>query len=365
MGERTRVVPQLREVAAWLARFSASFRERLLGTDPKVLLRADPASLAEAEREVLVEALLGGVRSMEIERWDRRMRSNYTALRHPSLLPQLRSAILGTGEEPFVRQVACDVAGACELDELAPELIEIAFDDDCDLQVRDAALSAAGKLGAPEQLARLRPLALEEIEVDEDDELKGQALSILWPDHLSAEELFSALRAPRRRDLLGAYKGFLWRLDEVLRPEDLPAALDWAREAPAEYVPIEALPELREKILILAWPRLRERPELVEPFAAAIVPLLRNHFNLSSSEGRRNDPPFLKGDATRRKVVESLVERIVAEELRAVDLLTGHGGLIDPTDAEWLISWLEAEIGSEREPVLVELTSSSDDGSRR
>jgi hypothetical protein len=110
-----RVVPQLHEVATWLAGLSPAFHRELLEADPLVLLRAEPGGLDDSEKAQVIDALLAGVRRYEIERWDRRMRGNYSALAHPAISEQLSSVIIDGTEDPTVREVACDLAAACEV----------------------------------------------------------------------------------------------------------------------------------------------------------------------------------------------------------------------------------------------------------
>jgi hypothetical protein len=85
-----RVVPQLSEIAAWLASQSPPFVQRLVETDPAVLLRGEPRQLSDEDRARLVEAFLVAVSRREIDRWDRAVRGGEGALFHPGLADQLR-----------------------------------------------------------------------------------------------------------------------------------------------------------------------------------------------------------------------------------------------------------------------------------
>lgn len=73
------------------------------------------------------------------------------------------------------------------------------------------------------------PFAKNEMGADPNDELKGYALRILWPGHLTANELF-ALLTPPNPGFVGAYVMFLTRtLPDTLKVADLPVALAWTK----------------------------------------------------------------------------------------------------------------------------------------
>ena len=68
------------------------------------------------------------------------------------------------------------------------------------------------------------------------DELKGYALQALWPDHLTADELFDALSPPKtRKTRCYAYEEcsvFGGGIVDELQPVDLPVALRWVAAQP-------------------------------------------------------------------------------------------------------------------------------------
>ena len=285
-GGQLRVVPQLREVATWLANISGEFFAQLLERDPTVLLRADPAGLDAEGRRRLVDALIVGVGSYEVDRWDRRMRAVYPRLVHPGLAEQLRDVIVDANAPSRSRQVACDVAGACELASLETDLVELALRPDADAQVRLAALSALGRYASGDARKRLRPLATNALADDPDDELKGAALSAVWPAQMTADELVAALTPPKRADLYGMYQSFLrTRALEGLSGDDLPIALQWAATLPVEHFPTDALSELREGLLIRAWAMV-EDPTLTGPYVDVVISLLSRNANLLSHRAR-------------------------------------------------------------------------------
>src|SRR6185436_19456743 len=108
-----KVVPELHEVAAWLAGMSPGFFEALAHSDPEVLLRSDFAKVGEADRETLVSTLLEMLDKKKIldnRLWDRR---TCQSLEHPKLTAQLRPYIGGREKYFMARRAAITIAEAC------------------------------------------------------------------------------------------------------------------------------------------------------------------------------------------------------------------------------------------------------------
>jgi hypothetical protein len=356
IGGRLRVVPQLREIAVWLAGISAEFHRELLENDPGVLLRADPAGLDDAERERLIEALFAGVRSMELDRWDRRIRAGYPKLRHRALVTQLRSVVLDTSEDTRVRQVACDIVGACALGELAGEFADLALDSDCDLHVRIAATTALESIGEPREGERISTLATEPLPEDEEDELKGAALRVVWPDALSASKLLASLRQPKRKNLLGLYKSFLFsNVVEHLDTPDLPMALAWAAKLPVEHYPTDALSDLRDELLAKAWPLLTHDERVLDAYVETVVPLLCGRVEMLSRLAREKHPEAFTERAGRRRLLARLIPFVTDDELPFTAIVFSTPPLLKADDMDWLIEQLEAAVGGEREEALARL----------
>lgn len=345
-----RVVPQLREIATWLAALDEHFFRRLLDQDPTVLLRADPTGLDDDGRRRLVDALLAGVSNHEVERWDRRQREGYGRLVHPGLPDQLRGVIFDSAATPFARQVACDVAGVCELVELEGELVDLAVDVSVDMQVRIAALSAQRAWPAGPERGRLRPLALESAVDDRDDELKGAALRVLWPDLLSAEELFGCLTSPKRESLFGLYKGFfLTELLEELDPADLPTALRWAAQLPVDHRNLEPLSDLREQLLIKAWPHLQAESPVLTPFVEVVATLLEGEGALLEHQKVEANPDVFAERAKRHLVLSELFARAPMGQFASYEIVQSRPPLLRGEDADWLVEQLKAAKSGEAE----------------
>ncbi len=355
-GATGKLVPQLREVAVSLAELSPEFEATLLDRDPLVLLRSEPRGLDNGGRERAVEALMEGARDLAVDRWDRRLRRTFSSLSFPGLVDLLGSILADGTDSPWARQIACDLAAGCGLVALAPALTDLAFDPSTDLQVRVAATSALGDLADEAQLERVRPLATEPLDEDEDDELKAAALRILWPGVIGVEELVASLTEPKREHFIGGYRMFLAReLVDGLETGDLATMLRWASGVPVSHFGTDELSTLREEVFVAAWPAIVVDRNIREAFLDALVPLLRENVNLLSHSVLTDHPEVFVERAARRSLVEGLVPLMAAGELTLVNVLFAVPRLLTADDFDWLLEELRAARGTELERPFAEL----------
>jgi hypothetical protein len=199
-------------------------------------------------------------------------------------------------------------------------------------------------------LQRLRSLLYLDRKEDPDDQLRGHALEALWPEHISAEELFRSLTPLRRSNLYGQYKNFIRTyLPATLREDHLPAALEWVKEqAPTHlHSDSDVLEELADQILIRVW-QTKPQGTMLGHLADCVLLRVENHVPIV---GRENKPELSnlirENEEQRRALVLALLERITSE--KQLWSLWHYGRpLISPVDVTWLLDWLVRGQGSER-----------------
>jgi hypothetical protein len=142
IGNHRRVPPQLHEVAAWLATMRADVFDRLLESDPAVLLRSDLGSVSTSDRRRLVEALLAAADDREVP-LSFTSPGTFRHLAHPTLSNQLRPVFQSAGQFPGRAELAARIAGETGLRELAMPLAAIAGDSTAMPRLRYAAAGAS------------------------------------------------------------------------------------------------------------------------------------------------------------------------------------------------------------------------------
>lgn len=230
----------LRETATWLVAIAPTSNGWLARLDPEALAPYSSVINDDAVREVIVDGLLLRAPSLELSNrsWQR-ARWN---LRHPGLHLQLAD-ILTAGREPsdwdaMARvRLAIRLAEGAEAPELAPALLAVAEGDAWAPHTRRAAAAAAYSCDRPLAASRLTSLLARFSDrawattADPDDELRGELLDLLWPEHIATSDVLGHLRPRRRSNLIGSYAMFLRRFGTSVRGEDLATTLAWALQA--------------------------------------------------------------------------------------------------------------------------------------
>ena len=342
-----KVIPQLRQVAAWIATLSPEMFQRLTTTDPEVLLYSDVTRADENGRRKLVESLLDLFDREELLDTDWALRREYRKLNHTKLADQLRLFITNQAKGTLVRRVAVQIAEACQLREVSQELLTVALDNSADIQIRIPAAYAIARVGDEATRAQLRPLVEGKSGDDPKDELKGCALQALWPDLITFEELLALLTPPKSSSWIGAYRIFLRRkLADGIQPADLPIALNWVTSLePKHRSSFEHFPDR----IILKGVQYVEDPDIVASLAATVVSRLRKGPNIVDSLLEDEFQKTLKtmGEA-RRKLIRKMLRHLTGSSNGTVWLVFGATPLLGSEDVPWLIDLFD-EVENERQ----------------
>ena len=333
----TKIVPQLSETAAWIAIGNRSLFEEIMSGDPLVLLRSDVATTDDQLKARFIARLLNGFDDEEMDDSDWGLRDYYANLKHPQLADQLEPFIRDRTKNRVTRRFVVDIAEKCRETGLLKALLAIALDPSDDAHIRAQAAHAILIIGDRSAYESLKPLALGLAGPDPDDELRGNALTALWPNRLiTADELFAALEQPQNPSLIGAYRIFLKvEFPNHLQKDDLEAALRWCRkqaalpDMPGELDQFEnAVSEiLRKSLSCLA------DPKIVAAIADCLAALIehRDHAPIKGELFESLETP------ARRKIIEALIPKLCNPEEAAFYLVFGHVSLLQAGDFNWLL----------------------------
>jgi hypothetical protein len=235
-----KVVPQLRETAAWLAALNRDVGEALIVKDPATFFASDTAPVSAKERQSLVRMVL---KLFDDEKLHdiRLVRPAAGRLGYAGVEEDLAPFIREEWRSELSRRAAVLLAEFTHTTGLQQDLVRLALDEDGPPKLRVAAARAVKEIGDASSRAALRPLAASS-DRDDDDELKGNALFATWPDHLTADELFENLMPPKRYEFIGAYRQFLSSdFAKAVRPHERIRALEWAETKITRSVKIDPL----------------------------------------------------------------------------------------------------------------------------
>ncbi len=341
-GDITRpVVPQLAELAGWLASMSRQVFRHLMTTDPVVLLRSDAATADNADRAALIEAVLQKLDDVEVDDREWSLRERCARFMHPGLVAQLQPYIVDKTKDVVARRAAIDIAEAGELDDLQDTLVAVALDTSDVHHIRDQAAHAIAEIGDDAHRRQILPLVTADEAEDPDDQLRGCAMRALWSRRLIAlDDLLAAIRSPRRQSFMGSYDLFMVQ-DFVtqLTPDEIPRVLDWLCNH-HEDDPDDSsvgLRRLSDSVVSLAVERLDDASTRVA-LAKYALQKLEERDSVYSSLADDAEPKKLREDRDRRrKLVHEIVRQMNSVEKDAAFLVRSPSALVTNDDLRWLL----------------------------
>ena len=332
------LIPPLAIIGAWAASLNPELRASLIATDPWTLLRGDLSKWAATDLAALVASLLAYVEQGRFYEYFFGVSETYERLKHPGLAAQLRATLTDRARRPITRRSSLAIAERCELKELQRELLEAALDQTEDPMVRAGAVAALRQCGDASVPVQVLAMLQAGIGSDPHTEIRGYALDLLWPDHITADQLF-ALLAPSDEHYVGSYAHFLFELPGALTTEHLRPALTWA----TEYINTSNLMgEFRDKtladaIMFKAWEAF-EDPTLTGLFLEPVAARLHQGGALCRGTDVKANEAFVErlrtGTSRRREFVLHLCQRHM-DRLAALPYI--HAGFVRSEDFEWLV----------------------------
>lgn len=333
------LVPQLAVVTAWIASISKDVRQALIESEPMVLLRGDLTNWIEQDLASLVASLMTALEHNRAHDFSIGISEFYARLNHPTLASQLRPYIQDASKNATSRRTAILIAQRCNVKELKPELLSLALDTSADPHLRARAVHALGTCGDDTVPAYMLRLARGELGPDPQDEIKGYALEILWPEHLSAHDLFGLITPPTE-GYFGAYAMFLTAtLPKSLPVAELPAALAWATSfvSRASHNGNFQLGSFADSIFLRAWKNL-DQPGVIAPLVSYVFACLNQGNELFRGTGYREAETFLedlKSDTSQRKRFLLAVAQRILTRIDIYHLM--RAGLLRTDDLLWLL----------------------------
>lgn len=354
--EEERLIPQLREVAAWMAALDSVALEQLLGWEPEMVLGADRLKLTSEQTDLVVAAMLTPEVAESFVLGSPRLLRNLRAIDHPGLASVLRGPLGDRGAPESVRQMAVSIARACERRDLEQELLGVAFDAKAAPALRAHAAVALGEVGSDEARRELIPLAKDSTPGDKFRQVQGAALSVAFPSFLDLEETLAILTEPVEPAPKSNYVIFLRQvLPGHIAPDGLPTALRWAEQVQPQLTEPDEFNRLVNKILRLAWPRLQE-PQIADLTVRVIHKRLEYgvklfgplHANSFEPHFDEDEEAFFEHTDSRRILVRGLVGRIAEKsgerpEVLIIDNL--FRDLVRDEDRDWVLERHAEEAG--------------------
>lgn len=334
------VIPQLIELAAWVAGDQSEFFTHLIDADPPALLRSGLVLATPDQKSRLVARLLDLASDNQF--FDESVYRRFWAdLKHSRLADQIKNVLELPNQGLMVRRVAIDIAKACRLPELISTFLDILKAQEGDRYFRSSVADALCACTPDDRLAELEPLARGEVGPDPDRSILGHALQRLIPTHWSVTDALPFIGKTFSSNYIGSYWRALCEMSEHLEDHDILPGLRASQSWNGGYSP-----HSRQRKFSMAL--LMRGLELIDD--PAICAELVNLWNVKARDfrqffrtGEREDSDFanLKNEP-RRKWIAAILESSASDPDDSIDKLSWDTyRLLKPDDFLWLLGNLQ------------------------
>jgi len=345
--ERPEVITRsLQTVGAWLAALRPSVLDRLVKTQPEVLMESDMAAQDEAVRAAVCESLLrqydrGALFSYRLDS------TAYRPLAHEALAKQLRPYLEDKTRNEAVRSVAALIAWGSRRPDVLPLLCSLATDPSELYSLRLRAVHALADIKDRDSLQRLRPLCRLPAEQDPDDEMAATILSALWDcELLTPEEAFGSLRQPRRSNVIGGFHILPLRFARSLPVAALPTALEWMtrqdRSSSLSYSVLNACQTMAAQAI-----KNIDAPGVLPALAQVVQRRLQLHDHPLFLENPR-DKDSVPTQTVRRKLILAVMENVTDPDELPSQWVLPPGRWLGAEDEGWLLDLVKTAPTSHR-----------------
>ncbi len=314
-----KLIPQLYEIAAWLAGYRKDVFDYIAQIEPETLLRGDVTGFTQEQRRILIDALLKIYDGGNTLGNDWSIYEKLGDLIHSTLSDQLLPYINDRTKNFLARKFAIDIIERNSVNGLQNELANIALDVSEPIGLRTNAGWALVRIGGIETKARLLQLANLNPNEDPDDELRGISLLANWPHNLNSHQLFQLITPPSNDSYYGAYVDFLLHLAREINQVEIVEALKWVEKQSTEHS-LSIYGELVDLIMVEAWNHI-EKQEVLGLFAGIVQRKFKGYESILRRRDSLNEP-----------YVQNFYDRLENEDIKRRSLILRLLNLINSED---------------------------------
>ncbi len=313
------IVPQLYEVASWLAVLNDEVFEKLSESDPEVLISSSVNDFKDKEK--LVKKLFGLTENSKISLNYTNRLNCLSKLYYEGVEDYIKTKFNNDFDQ--IKDLAIDFVDRCNLKTLEDEIYTLAKNSDENHRIRANAFLTLSTIASPE-LRKKMALDYDELikdfeKNDEDDSLKGYYLQTIWSDYITANKVFDIIKKPKVPNRMGGYENFLYsHLAKGLKgkPEnEIIVALNWIKILPAE------LPESSYKVkrLVLeiysiVWDYI-DNEDICKFFAETLINRLKKDYTILRNESDSDFyKKFNKDSEKRQKIIKTIIYELDIDE---------------------------------------------------
>ncbi|MDP8285693.1 MAG: HEAT repeat domain-containing protein, partial [Candidatus Electryonea clarkiae] len=352
VDDQIKIVPQLAEVASWLASMDRDFFNILLELEPKIILRSDVGTI-KRNRYQLLKKLLEEFANGNLTDPDYSLRHHYKKLNCEGIGNLLAKYLEDITQGIEVRLQAIFIADACKVVDIQELLATIVFDKDQHKYLRERSATVLSRIGDTKTRGKLKPLLAD----TEEEELKGYLLMSLWDDHVNIEEVLTCVTLKKQSEVnieneypsnsvIGGGFDIFFRFDflQKVKIDDFPILLEWIDDVVDVYwvtSTIETLISDAYKMIIKNARKIIIRKALIK----SIIHRIDTHKDPIPTDSIDKYPiPYFENDEDRRTILKDMIAYFSTDQKNKYNyrwFSLERSPLCDPEDAEWIIEQIK------------------------
>lgn len=250
---------ELADVIGWIEHFNPGYAKDLFRSNPEIML-ASCESFALLPHGVAYDLLEKRYGNLNDDVREVLLIPRLTSMRCPATERIIRSKLTNRRSSKTEVEFALAVAQKCGYD-ILPDLVEIVVDRRKDSSLRrelSYEIYRASEELDDSQINKLKTLLPRQGDSYDEETIVANVLSILWPEHITPQELVGNLNDSVEDHIYGAYERFCRRelpktFDKTLTRDSAPVFLQWAALHVAEVEPFDYLGDLAREVFTLSW----------------------------------------------------------------------------------------------------------------
>lgn len=368
LDPNNRVAPHLRGIVAWICSNNQELYNEILIQEPEILLQSDIGLFTEEKKAEIIGIILEKYDESPLKPRYYEFAHFLKKFKHNRIETQISEFISETTNSYDSKRFAIIIAEECKLISLSSQFIDIVLNENEHIHLRIAAARALENLSYFNQIEgreRLIPIALSDESLDDQFDLKGVCLHIVWPDLIEFNNLIEHLPEPNIGYVGAHYRFLLGKFIEELPQRDIIHALRWIRETAILSTSSSLLRRVVEKIILKSL-GFMDNDEVLESITETLSNLIIDDYYLNESSFDSEVRSTLENNTEMRRILLKKVlqflpnDNILLNKLSMNIITYIHSQprlfeLIDESDFNWMLQELENSQEEEYQEKLVYL----------
>ena len=325
-------IPQFRGVIAWLCSFPGELFEIVLNREPEILIQADwdifPYKL---KKKILKKILLNYDKTnLTVRHFD--LKHTFKKFNFHNIDEILREHLTNDKNSEESKIFAIEIIEECGLKVFVDNLIKILVDINLKYNLRYTAGYALKtiinnqEVKLENDLVGLKALALSDQPISDMYELKGIALSILWPENLTINEVLDHLPIPQYHSY---FRFLLYDFFEGIREDDMLIVSNWVAKNLLKFGSSGYPMFFLDNFLATACEYVEHNSELLKKIIDLIYLIMKNIYLMREySYDYKKFQLLLKSQLNLRKII---IRKLIGKTAEIRDLYYLTYGLSDKT----------------------------------